>query len=205
MFSREFTGAIKMRVGSLSSWPALPLVWTGHTGAVLSVSYSPNGARVVTGSFNGTIRIWDTESGAVVGEPLMGHTLGVLSAAYSPDGRYIISRSFDCTIRIWDAETVAAVGNPLEGHTVGVLSVAYSPDGRHIISGSCNGTIQIWDANTSAVVGNYLEGYISTVSSVASSLMGATSSLDPMIAPFESWMPRLVLRSAILSRGTLAR
>ncbi|SRR5258706_7106507 len=98
MFSREFTGAIKMRVGSLSSWPVPPLVWTGHAGPVWSMSYSPNGACVVTGSLDGTIRIWDAESGAVVGKPLTGHTRGVLSAAYSPDGRHIISGSYDCTI-----------------------------------------------------------------------------------------------------------
>src|SRR5258706_14842172 len=136
MCERNFTRPTKMRAGNLSSWPAPPLEWTGHTACVLSVSYSPNGARVVTGSDDHTIRIWDAESGAVVGEPLTGHTNLVSSVAYSPDGRHIISGSSDRTIRIWDAKTGAAVGNPLEGHTKSVTSVAYSPDGRHIISGS---------------------------------------------------------------------
>src|SRR5258706_413731 len=142
MFDREFTGAIKMRVGNQTSWPAPPLAWTGHTAAVESVSYSPNGTRVVTGSDDKTIRIWDAESGAVIGEPLTGHTGRVSSVAYSPDGRHIISGSYDRTIRIWDAKTGAAVGNPLEGHTEWVRSVAYSPDGRHIISGSYDRTIR---------------------------------------------------------------
>src|SRR5258706_7672190 len=100
IFNRGFTRAIKMRVGNLSSWAAPPLAWTGHTDCVTSVNYSPNGARVATGSYDRTIRIWDAESGAVVGEPLTGHTDLVSSVAYSPDGRHIISGSYDSTIRI---------------------------------------------------------------------------------------------------------
>jgi WD40 repeat protein len=148
MFCREFSKAIKIRVGHLLSWPMPPLEWTGHAGGVLCVGYSPTGSRVVTGSEDKTIRIWDAESGAVVVGPLMGHNGWVESVAYSPDGWHITSGSHDHTIRIWDAETGAAVGNPLEGHTGSVYSVAYSPDGRHIISGSFDQTIRMWDANT---------------------------------------------------------
>jgi len=72
-----------MRAGKLLSWPAPPLEWTGHTGAINSVSYSPNGTRVVTGSYDKTIRIWDVQSGAVVGEPLTGHNGSVNSVVYS--------------------------------------------------------------------------------------------------------------------------
>ena len=113
MFSRECTRGIKMRTGNLLSWPAPPLKWTGHTGVITCVRYSPNGCRVVTGSRDKTIRIWDAESGAVVGEALTGHNGAVWSVAYSPDGRHIISGSRDSTIRIWDAETGAEIYNPL--------------------------------------------------------------------------------------------
>ena len=89
--------------------------------------YSPDGCYIITGPNDKTIRIWDSETGAVVGKPLEGHTGRVNSVAYSPNGRHIISGSNDCTIRIWDAEIGAAVGKPLEGHTGGVTSVAYSP------------------------------------------------------------------------------
>ncbi len=139
--SKEFTRDIKIRAGKLLSWPALPLEWMGHKDAVTCVSYSLNGTRVVSGSNDSTIRIWDAESGVVVGEPLTGHDDSVCSVAHSPDGHHIISGSMDCTIRIWDADTGVAVGNPLEGHARTVESVAYSPDGRHIISGSSDHTI----------------------------------------------------------------
>ena len=112
-----------------------------------SVAYSPDGHRIISGSYDTTIRIWDVETGAAVGNPLKGYTSLVLSIAYSPDGRLIVSGSHDCTIRIWDAETGAAIRKPLNGHTSDVCSVAYSPDGRHIASGSFNKTIRIWDAD----------------------------------------------------------
>jgi len=167
IFSREFTGAIKIRIGGLLSWPAPPLEWTGHTAAVQCLRYSLNGTRVVTGSSDKSIRIWDAESGIVVGEPLIGHHGGVTSVAYSPDGCHIISGSTDRTIRIWDAEAGASVGRPLEGHTNGVLSVAYSPDGRYIIFGSDDRSIRIWDAETGTAVRQPFEGHDGSVRSVS--------------------------------------
>ena len=146
IFSRELSRAIKIRSGNLLTWPAPPLEWTGHESGVISLRYSPNGYRVVTGSSDKTIRIWDAESGAVVGEPLSGHNGAVLSVAYSPDGQRIISGSDDRTIRIWDAETGAAVGEPLEGHAYTIQSTAYSPDGQNIASGSHDRTVHVRDA-----------------------------------------------------------
>ena len=82
---------------------------------VICVSYSPNGTRIATGSNDRMIRIWDVETGTVVGKPLTGHSGEVKSVAYSPDGHHIISGSDDYTIRIWDAESSTAFGNPLKG------------------------------------------------------------------------------------------
>jgi WD40 repeat protein len=136
IFSKWFTKTIKMQRGRLLSWPAPPMQWIGHTDSITSISCSPNGYHIVSGSNDMTIRIWDVETGAGVGSPLKGHTGYVKSVAYSPDGRHIISGSGDMTIRVWDAETGAPVGRPLEGHYGTVSSVAYSPNGQHIISGS---------------------------------------------------------------------
>src|SRR5258706_11273138 len=63
IFDSEFTRAIKIRVGKQSSWPAPPVDWTGHTGFINSVCYSPDGTRVVSGSNDKTIRIWAAETG----------------------------------------------------------------------------------------------------------------------------------------------
>ena len=134
---------------------------------MFSVACSPDGRRIISGSNDRTIRIWDALTGSTVGEPLEGHNSWVSSIVCSPDGRSIISGSHDRAIRIWDAATGAAVGEPLEGHNGTVLSVACSPDGRRIISGSRDSTIRIWNAETGAPVESPLMGRIHSTQPLA--------------------------------------
>ncbi|RXW13019.1 hypothetical protein EST38_g12835 [Candolleomyces aberdarensis] len=144
----------------------------GHRGLVWSVAISPDGKRIVSGSRDNTIRIWDMETGAQVGEPLLGHGGHINSVAISPDGKLIVSGSSDMTIRIWDAETGMQVGESLRGHEHSVLSVAFSHDGQRIISGSRDNTIRIWDAAAGTQVGVPLQGHTDWVRSVAISPNG---------------------------------
>jgi WD40 repeat protein len=134
---------------------------------VYSVASSPDGKRIVSGSNDKTIRIWDATTGQPIGKPLTGHTDIVYSVGYSPDGNHIVSGSFDKTVRIWDAATGQPIGKPLIGHGNSVNSVAYSPDGNHIVSGSFDKTIRIWDAATGQPIGKPLTGHYGVVSSVA--------------------------------------
>ncbi|KAG8793182.1 hypothetical protein FRC12_003631 [Ceratobasidium sp. 428] len=145
----------------------------GHTGSIMSVAYSSDGAYIASGSSDKTIRTWDTRTGKPVGQPLTGHTSWVRSVAYSPDGAYIVSGSEDNTIRIWDAHTGKAVGQPLTGHAGSVYSAVYSPDGAYIASGCNDNTIRIWDTRTDKPVGRRLTGHTFGVYSVAYSPDGA--------------------------------
>ena len=139
----------------------------GHTGWVNSIAYSPGGQYIISGSHNHTIRIWDAESGAAIGQPLEGHAGLVYSVAYSPDGWYIISGSDNETIRIWDAMRVVAVNKPLDRHSSSVNSVAYSPDGQQITSGSSNQTLQVWNGETAAPFGEPHDGHTNLVVDIA--------------------------------------
>jgi hypothetical protein len=115
----------------------------GHTHIVHSVAISPDGTRIVSGSFDKTIQVWDAETGKALGASLQGHTGRVLSVAFSPDGTHIVSGSLDRTIQVWDAEIGMALGAALQGHPNTVQSVIASPDGTHIVPGSSNHTNQL--------------------------------------------------------------
>ncbi|KAJ7197973.1 WD40-repeat-containing domain protein [Mycena pura] len=127
--------------------------------------------RIVSGSDDETVRIWDATTGAAIGEPLQGHNSTVRSVAFSPDGQRIVSGSSDKTVRIWDATTGAAIGEPLPGNGF-FTSVVFSPDGQHIVSGSDDETVRIWDAATGAAMGEPLQGHNGSVESVAFSPNG---------------------------------
>ena len=112
-----------------SGWLDIQPVLAAHTSWVTSVAFSPDGARIASGSGDNTIRLWDAKTGAAIGEPLRGHTDWVRSVAFSPDGAQIASGSKDGTVRLWDAKTSAAIGEPFHDHTRSVQHVVFSPDG----------------------------------------------------------------------------
>ncbi|MEG4207737.1 CHAT domain-containing protein [Microcoleus sp. Pol7_A1] len=139
---------------------------------VNSIAISPNGKRIVSGSWDKTIRLWDATTGQPLGRPLKGHEAGVTSVAISPNGKLIVSGSWDKTIRLWDATTGQPLGKPLEGHGESISSVAFSPDGKRIASGSWDKTIRLWDTNTGQPIAQPLRGHKDGVTSVAFSRDG---------------------------------
>jgi len=132
------------------------------------VAFSPDGTRIVTGSYDRTAKVWDARTGTAQLE-LKGHTGGVSSVAFSPDGTHIVTGSGDRTAKVWEART----GTPrleLKGHKGSVNSVAFSPDGARIVTGGGNlnqpGEVMVWDARTGTPLLE-LKGHTAPVSSVA--------------------------------------
>jgi WD40 repeat protein len=110
---------------------------------VTAVAFSPNGQHIVSGSDNGTIKLWDTARGELQ-KTLAGHSGWVRVVAFSPDGRHIASGSGDRTVKLWDT-TRGELQQTLAGHSDWVTAVAFSPDGRYIASGSNDRTVKLWD------------------------------------------------------------
>ena len=113
-----------------------------------SVALSADGTRIISGSNDNSVRVWDASTGAEL-KVLNGHTDYVNSVAFSADGTRIFSCSDDKSVRVWDASTGAEL-KVLNGHTDWVNSVAFSADGTRIISGSEDKSVRVWDASTGA-------------------------------------------------------
>src|SRR5260370_38210537 len=79
-------------------------VFEGHSRAVRCVAFSPDGKRIVTGSWDKTARLWDAETGKEI-LALEGHSSMVQSVAFSPDGKSVLTGSLDGTARVGDPET----------------------------------------------------------------------------------------------------
>ena len=119
------------------------LTLTGHSESVNSVSFSPDGKRIVSGSDDKTVKVSNVESGQEI-LTLKGHSDAVRSATFSPDGKQIASVGWDKTLKIWDAHTGEET---LRLTTVG-FNVGFSPDGKRIVSGSSDNTVKVWDISS---------------------------------------------------------
>ena len=132
-----------MRLWDTKSGQQIGAPLEGHEQQVTRVAFSPDGSRIVSGSWDRTVRLWDANSGQPIGAPFEGHKQLVTSVAFSPDGGRIVSGSWDRTVRLWDANSGQPIGAPLDGHEQHVTSVAFSPDGSPV-SGDGNGTLLLW-------------------------------------------------------------
>jgi WD40 repeat protein/serine/threonine protein kinase len=141
----------------------------GHRDAVLSVAFSPDGKRIVSGSdgWSDNLKVWAAMSGEEVNslKRLKDGLNPTTSVAYSPDGTRIVSGDRFGVMTIWDAVSGQDILT-LSGHSGPIMSVAFSPDGMRIVSGSMDKTLKVWDATTGQNL-HTLTGHNESVTSVA--------------------------------------
>jgi WD40 repeat protein len=117
--------------------------FSGHTEAVYSVSVSPDGKQLLTGSFDKTIKLFDFASGKEIktfgGEK--GHQNLVLTVAFAPDGQTFASGGSDNTVKIWDVP----LAKPLREFALGDagIAAAFSADGKSAAAGGKDGSIKV--------------------------------------------------------------
>ncbi|PAV21526.1 nucleotide-binding-oligomerization-domain like receptor [Pyrrhoderma noxium] len=143
--------------GIIRKWDVLTscLVWEKVTvrgqinsGWMASAVFSPDTKSVVFGDTQGSIGVWDVDTGERDDQLLGGHSSSIRCLSFSSDGKYLASGSKDTTIIIWDTDKREARTGPLRGHTERVTAVDFSKDGSTVISGSEDKSIYIWDVNS---------------------------------------------------------
>jgi len=139
-------------------------IYRGHTQAVHSAVWSPDGKRIASASDDTTVQVWNAGDGSSV-LTYHGHAYAVNAVAWSPDGKRIASASSDTTVQVWNAGDGSSVLT-YSGHANAVNAVAWSPDGIHIASAGADNTVQIWDAGNGSGAFTY-QGHPQAVHSVA--------------------------------------
>ena len=184
----------------------------GRAFAVLA--FLPDGRTLAAGALDGTVTLWDAESGSMVGEPMTGHDGWVLDVAVSADGRLLGACTADAgVVHVWD------IHDPSRPHLLGTLeeanacAIAVRPDGRMMAIGTSDGRVALWDLPGLRRLGEPLTGHLGSVELLTFSADGqrlATAAEEDCIVLWDvsegAWLeraPRIANRS--LTREEWAR
>jgi WD40 repeat protein len=118
-------------------------IFQGHEDEIGSVAISNDGQTIVSGSDDGTIRLWDRQGKPLI-QPFRGHESEVTSVAVSDDGQTIVSGGVDGTVRLWNRQG-KLLTEPFRGHEDEIRSIAISHNGQTIVSGSIDRTVRLWN------------------------------------------------------------
>lgn len=140
----------------------IPAGRESSAGPFQAVGFSPDGRYLVTGKLEGTVELWDAETGQKVQvldagtgqtfDTFAAHDREIRALVFSRDGRHFVSASGDGEVRLWDAERLAEKQEPrltLQSRVPGPsVNVAFSPDGRRLATGGEKNKVRIWDVQT---------------------------------------------------------
>ena len=135
----------QIRLWDVVTGVPLATQFTG-AGKCLSLAFSPDGTKLITGGGDKQARLWDVSSGRQL-HVFSGHTEFIWSVAFSPDGNRLATASNDSTIKLWDVSSGKEL-RTLAGHKGFIDAVAFSHDGKLLATGGEDGTDRIWDAES---------------------------------------------------------
>jgi WD40 repeat protein len=142
-----FPGQSSVRLFDLTTGKELSSI--NNSKDIENVKFSPDGTRLVTGSLDGTLCLWDVQTGRLL-QNLTGQTgfsSSWQSLDYTPNGSLIASASVDGSVDIWNANTGGLLHN-LPGHSGVNALVVFSRDGKRLLATGEGSTVNLWDVQT---------------------------------------------------------
>ena len=143
-------------------------IFLGHTDQVWSAVFSPDGKSVATGGLDGTIRLWDAQTGKQL-QVFQHSSVGVVQVDFSPDNKHILASDLSGKLVLWNIKTGLGSSLPFSG----VWSIAFSPNGEEILTGAFDGSVHLMDIQTKKILKTF-KGHTGTVTSVAFAPDGKT-------------------------------
>lgn len=155
-------------------WHALWAQWVrlgrdttvlGHQARVRDIAIGALDERpvVVSGSDDGTARVWDLATGTAIGRPFTLHRQSVrtVCAGFLGDRPVVASGSEDNTIWVWDLATGAPITGPIRGHhrMVRAAAIVDNDDRPLLVTGSLDTSVRVWDLATGTEIGTPLRGH----------------------------------------------
>jgi hypothetical protein len=148
-----------------------PIASFPHEDSVNYVSFSADGALVLTASADKTAKLWEVNSGKVIAS--FTHEGAVRCATFSPDGTEILTASADNTAKLWDAVSGKLVASFVHPGTV--RCATFSPNGALILTASWDKTAKLWDADTPRDLAQQLKASAHSITIRRSAVSPATS------------------------------
>ncbi len=141
----------------------------GHGGPVYGLSFSPDRTLLLSGSEDGTIRLWSLQTWTCL-VCYRGHVLPVWAVQFSHQGYYFASAGHDRTVRLWTTEQSQCV-RIFVGHFSDVDCITFHPNNNYVASGSSDRSVRLWDSLTGNCV-RLMTGHKAAVSAVTFSTDG---------------------------------
>lgn len=180
--------------------------FSGHTGSVRAVAFSPDGTILASGSTDHSARLWDLSKGTIF--KILDHSIsgiGLVEAiAFSPNGKIFATGGWDNIIKLWDLSNYQTT-HTIKGHTSYILSLAFTPDNTALAAGGwATGTpasadLKLWDVSNGQMLRTFT-GHSGNIKSVQIDASGTylfsgsndTSAIDNSVRVWELATGKLV-------------